>query len=38
MEKIFMNAENSKIIELHQFKIDLTDKLNLKGPKKHDFS
>ena len=33
-----MNTENSEIIELHQSKIDLTDKLNLKGPKKHGFS
>ena len=26
-----MNTENSKINELHRFKLDLTDKLNLKN-------
>ena len=30
METIFMNSENSKTSELHRFKLDLTDKLNLK--------
>ena len=35
METIFMNTENSKTSELHGFKLDLTDKLNLKDPKKH---
>ena len=31
---IFINTENSKINEPHRFKWDLTDKLNLKNPKK----
>ena len=35
METIFMNTENSKTSELHRFKLDLTDKLNLKDPKKN---
>ena len=30
-----MNAENSKTIESHRFKSDLTDKLNLKNPEKN---
>ena len=30
-----MNTENSKTSELHRFKLDLTDKLNLEDPKKH---
>ena len=34
METIFMNTENSKTSESHRFKLDLTDKLNLKDPKK----
>ena len=34
MEKIFMNSENSKSSEPHRFTLDLTDKLNLKDPKK----
>ena len=38
METIFMNTENSKTSEPHRFKLDLTDKLNLKDPKKHGFS
>ena len=29
-----MNTENSKTSELHRFKLDLTDKLNLKNPNK----
>ena len=29
-----MNSENSKSSELHRFKMNLTDKLNLKDPKK----
>ena len=38
METIFMNNENSKTMELDKFKLDLTDKINLKDPKKkHDF-
>ena len=34
METIFMNIENSKTNESHRFKLYLTDKLNLKNPKK----
>ena len=34
-----MNTENSKTNESHRLKLDLTDKLNLKDPKKkHGFS
>ena len=29
-----MNSKNSKTSESHRFKLDLTDKLNLKDPKK----
>ena len=29
-----MNTENRKTDKPHRFKIDLTDKLNLKDPKK----
>ena len=32
MEIIFMKTENSKTSEPHRFKLDLTDKLNLKNP------
>ena len=35
METIFINTENSKTNEYHRFKLDLTDKLNLKSPKKN---
>ena len=35
METIFMNSENSKTRESHRFKLDLTDKFNLKDPKKN---
>ena len=35
METIFMNTENSKTSEPHRFKLDLTDKLNLKDHKKN---
>ena len=35
METIFMNCENSKTSESHRFKLDSTDKLNLKDPKKN---
>ena len=35
METIFMNTEISKTSELHRFKLDLTDKLNLKNPNKN---
>ena len=30
MEAIFMNTENSKTNEPHRFKLDLTDKVNVK--------
>ena len=30
-----MNSENSKTSEPHRFRLDLTDKLNLKHPKKN---
>ena len=30
-----MNTENSKKSEPHRFKLDLTDKLNLKNPNKN---
>ena len=33
-----MNTENSKTSEPHRFKLDLTDKINWKYPKKHGFS
>ena len=35
METIFMNTENSKTNEPHRFRLDLTDKLNLKNHKKN---
>ena len=35
METNFMNTENSGTSELHRFKLDLTDKLNLKNPNKN---
>ena len=35
METIFMNTEKSKTSESHRFKLDLTDKRNLKDPKKN---
>ena len=38
METIFMNIENSKTSEPHVFKLDLTDKLNLKNAKRHGFT
>ena len=34
MEAIFMNIENNKTSEPHKFKLDLTDKRNLKNPNK----
>ena len=34
METIFMNTKNDKTSEPHRFKLDLTDKLNLKNPNK----
>ena len=30
-----MNTENSKESETHRFKLDVTDKLNLKNPNKN---
>ena len=35
METIFMSTENSGTSEPHRFKLDLTDKLNLKNPNKN---
>ena len=35
METIFMNTESSKRNEPHRFRSDLTDKLNIKNPKKN---
>ena len=35
METIFINTENSKTNEPHRFKLDLTDKFNLKNPNKN---
>ena len=35
METIFMNTENRKTNESHRFRLDLTDKFNLKNPLKN---
>ena len=35
METVFINTENSKTNEPHRFKLDLTDKYNLKNPNKN---
>ena len=35
METIFMKSGNSKTSEPPRFNIDLTDKINLKDPKKN---
>ena len=35
METVFTNTGNSKTNEPHRFKLDLTDKLNLKNPNKN---
>ena len=35
METIFMNTENSKTSEPQRFKLNLTDKLNLKNTNKN---
>ena len=35
METIFMNSESSKTNEPNRFKLDLTDKLNLKNSNKN---
>ena len=32
---IFMNNKNSKMSESHRFRLDLTDKVNVKDPKKN---
>ena len=34
-ETIFINSKNSKTSEPHRFRLDFTDKLNLKDPKKN---
>ena len=34
METIFMTTDNSKTNEPHRFRLDFTDQLNLKNPKK----
>ena len=38
METIFKNTENSKTSQPHRFKLDLTDKRNLKNPNKNYLS
>ena len=35
MQTVFINTENSKTSELRRFRLDVTDKLNLKGLKKN---
>ena len=35
METIFINTENGKTNDPHRFKLDLTDKINLKTPNKN---
>ena len=35
METIIMNSENSKTSDPHRFRLDLTDKLNLRDSKKN---
>ena len=35
METIFINTENSKTSKPYRFKLDLTDKLNLKNSNKN---
>ena len=35
METFFMNTKNSKTNELHKFKYDLIDKLDLRNPNKN---
>ena len=34
-KQFFLNIKDSKTSELHRFKLDLTDNLNLKDPKKN---
>ena len=35
MQTVFMNRKNSKRSESHRFRLDLTDKLNLKDTKRN---
>ena len=35
METVFVNTKNSKTNEPHRYKLDLTDKINLKNPNKN---
>ena len=35
METTFINSENSKTSEPHGFRLDLTDEIDLKDPKKN---
>ena len=35
MKTIFINSENSKASQSHRFRLDLTDKVDLKDPKKN---
>ena len=35
METTFINSENSKTSEPHRFRLDLTDEIDLKDPKKN---
>ena len=35
MKTIFINSENSKASQTHRFRLDLTDKVDLKDPKKN---
>ena len=35
METFFMNSKNSKTSELHRFKYNLIDKIDLKNPNKN---
>ena len=35
MKTVFMNTENNKTNEPHRFRLDLTDKLNVKNPEKN---
>ena len=35
MDTTFMNTENSKRSEQHRFKLELTDRRNLKNPNKN---
>ena len=35
METIFLNTENSKINELHQFVLNLSQRLHLRSSNKH---